>query len=107
MSKPQEIKTATREQVDKLKADWLADRSWDIADTDAEEFAPYFEELQEFQSVEDKKLKDIINGETIQLCKDIGCSPGLLEYLRSLENSLEELQSQVYQLRSDIQKLGG
>ncbi len=94
------IKTvmATREEVDQLKADWLADPIWDIADIDTEEFEPYFQELKQFQADQEKEWKEAKENRIKDRCFKLGCTPALLAYIESLEYHLSSLEKEVERL---------
>lgn len=103
-SETQAVTEITRDDVEKLKADWEADPIWDIEDTEG--FEAYRDELKAFSEAkhaewdarrEEEERKRIAD---IQKKADrLGCSFGVAQYLTGLEDRIRQLQDQIDHIR--------
>lgn len=98
----QPVKIATREEVEKLKSEWLYDPIWDIGDTNDDEFAPYAEELKQFQTRTEERWEAERNAASLKRCTELGCSPAVMRYLERLESAVDALEEKVFQLQHDL-----
>lgn len=96
----------TKEEVEKLKADWRYDPIWEIEDTEG--FEEHREELiayrKEMEALWDKQHKEKLE----KLANKMGI-PGnyvLTAYIDSLEYRIESLIAEVSQMKNRI-KTGG
>lgn len=93
----------TREEVEQLKRDWIADPCWDIEDTDG--FEDFRSELYEFRNKTETewKLKEAKRLEERTEHLKWGCNlVKLIEVMEAkikvLEEQVEVLQQKVYDL---------
>lgn len=98
----------TRREVDVLKAAWAKeawdkDPSWNLyemADTEK-----YRDELRAFQTEMGMNRQIRQNAEVAKFASDIGVSPNLAKYIKSLEDRVslvEELESRISYLESRL-----
>jgi hypothetical protein len=89
---PPTTPTPTREDVEKLKADWLSDPCWDIEYTEG--FDMYFEELRLFSEVR-RLNRDLETLQSeIERANNLNCSIQLVRYLNSLERKINHRRPQ-------------
>ena len=91
----------SREEVEKLKREWVADPIWDLEDTEG--FEEYREELLEF-SLEQQKIWEEETEEAKENEKEYARSlgvEGLYNLVKKLENKCEKYEKAIILLSED------
>lgn len=93
----------TREDVEKLKTDWVGDPIWDIELTEG--FEAYSAELSAFADAQRAKWDAELDERERKHMEEIRkraaaleCSIGVMQYILLLENRVEKLQREVEEL---------
>jgi polyhydroxyalkanoate synthesis regulator phasin len=90
----------TREDVETLKADWVADPIWDLDGTEG--FESYHDELKafsdakkaEWEAQREQEEQQRISG-IHRKAEELGCSFGVAQYISCLEGRVKHLERQV------------
>ncbi|MHD0644470.1 hypothetical protein ACYPKM_02385 [Pseudomonas aeruginosa] len=93
-----EVKPLTREEVERIKRDWVADGDWPLEDTPGAE--AYREELAAFAKDHLAQVDLKYTQEIAKKAADLGC-PGnlaLAQYVRSLEDRLQRFEDRLDRL---------
>ena len=81
----------TREQVEDLKQQWLADGCWDIEDTEG--YEEYKDELRQFSLETERKVKERILDQELKQAEALGLvNLSLTRYLMRLEERIINLE---------------
>ena len=99
-------------EIDALKANWLNDPCYDIADTEG--FEAHATELANWQYGKEMEWKGEREAKLIARAAELNCSPELVEVVERLERrvkaqdeEIEKLQDRVFQLEyADRQRAG-
>lgn len=87
----------TTEEIEDLKAQWLADPSWDIEQTEG--FEAHEAALTDFHE-QHRRIWDIAAFKhTESECNRLGCSPQMLSRLKFLESRIDSLSRELAKLR--------
>ena len=88
----------TREEIDKLKLEWINDPIWDIEETEG--FEDHKQELLIFHLEKRLEWKEQNQKRAEKLAQRLGTgSPKLARYIMNLENRVEALETKVDNLQ--------
>ena len=83
----------TRDEIEKLKSNWMDDPCWDIENTEG--FEEYSNELLKFRKMAERNWKKD-EDEIIQIiAQAYNCSNELAKYIRSLEIRLLKIENKI------------
>lgn len=80
----------TKEELDDLKAQWLADPCWDLYDT--EDFQFHRDELFTFQEKQEQLWSEEEQARVAEKCSRLGINRVMLLYIESLEDKIRRLE---------------
>ena len=81
----------TKQELDALKVNWLADPCWDIEDTEG--FEEHKTELLAWRIVYQRRQSDMEQGRLEGLCVKYDINMSLLKYIEELEHRIEKLEN--------------
>jgi hypothetical protein len=85
--------TRSREELEKLKADWLGDDCWNLED--AEGFEDHRDELAAFREASQAERKQQEQQRREARAAELGCSVALLTTIEGLKSQLDRLEQKV------------
>jgi len=80
----------TQQEIEDLKAQWLADPCWDIYTTEG--FQYHYDELYTFQEKTETENRQKEQNRIDEKCARLGISFEMLQYIESLEAQINKLQ---------------
>jgi hypothetical protein len=90
----------TTEQIEDLKRQWKADPCWDIEQTRG--FEAHYDQLKHWREGYERKNEESYNEQLKEFALKNGIEESnlkLAEYIRSLENRIDDLQVQIDMLQ--------
>ena len=80
----------SRQDVETLKAKWLADPCWDVYTTEG--FEEYKQELKKFQKQQEEKWQKEKEKNLYKIKNSLNISPEMANYIIALEERLNKLE---------------
>ena len=95
---------ATREEIERLKAEWLSDPIWDIEKTLG--FEDHVDELRQFRAVNEKRWEIEMHERLVSRSREIGTDGNLLltKYLLNIEARIDELRATIIEIEAQCQE---
>ena len=87
------VDVKTREQIEELKAQWLADPCWDIEETEG--FEQHKEELLKFRLETERRWQRQWLRRINAKARKLRCSIATAEYLIRLEERISKLEERI------------
>lgn len=96
MSNPTSLPEVTREDVEKLKQDWLTDGSWDLYDTEG--FEAYRDELKAFQEEQEARRDAEAQRRLKVEAEELGVTPAVMAKIKAFNARAEGQKEQAARL---------
>ncbi len=87
------MRVRTKDELGKLKADWLEDDCWNLEDTEG--FEAHRVELLAFREAHQAEQANTERRRREARAAELGCSVALLATIESLENQINRLEQKV------------
>jgi len=86
----------TTEEIDSLKANWIADPNWDIEDTEGFEY--HYMELRRWREVQEEELLQRKEAKIAARADQLGFSVTQMMFIEGLEQQIRDLAKRVASL---------
>jgi 2-iminoacetate synthase ThiH len=92
----------TKEEIERLKHNWLCDACWDIEDTEG--FEAHVEELREFRIAHNEKIENEYRAKIPQRAIKLGIPDrfDLVKYLEELEHQIQKLAEKIERIEAKL-----
>ena len=93
----------TTAEIDALKANWLGDPCYDLADVEG--FEAHADELGAFQAEQEAAWEAKRIARVNARCAELGCTPAMLIVIERLEAQIERQQEEIEKLQDEVSAL--